>query len=371
MSSPDSARSHIYQQHQKEVEARNKSDQGREHIYNDANIEKYEKRGYQIVVKYAYVSCVDTFDTKPELARHVDKMHLIQPPPMPRLAADNHWELDGNNISKKFHAYRQSCFDKSKTASFTMDGNFNELLSMSGVLVLQKRYNYQSFPVDSFPPDLLRSMHAHAIGSYSRCTFNPQILCQVMVIIQKYTDGQIDEEKAKIDLLNCARIAETNERAVINAVVALISNLYDCDVKTLSEAHLAASYIHPFIHDLLPSIGYIEVKPIKHVKNHKKINLDLHRLCTFSKAGAAKYNLKYMFQIMAVGTNVQFNISEAMDDILMVLELDCIRFPLSLDELPQLEPYLDQLYNAVEVIEVEAMPLVQKTTNIGEEQKRS
>ncbi|KAG0780368.1 hypothetical protein G6F16_012283 [Rhizopus arrhizus] len=252
MSSPDSARSHIYQQHQKEVEARNKSDQGREHIYNDANIEKYEKRGYQIVVKYAYVSCVDMFDTKPELARHVDKMHLIQPPPMPRLAADNHWELDGNNISKKFHAYRQSCFDKSKTASFTMDGNFNELLSMSGVLVLQKRYNYQSFPVDSFPPDLLRSMHAHVIGSYSRCTFNPQILCQVMAIIQKYTDGQIDEEKAKIDLLNCARIAETNERAVINAVVALISNLYDCDVKTLSEAHLAASYIHPFIHDLLP-----------------------------------------------------------------------------------------------------------------------
>lgn len=42
-----------------------------------------------------------------------------------------------------------------------------------------------------------------------------------------------------------------NERAVINAAVALISNLYDCDVKTISEAHLAASYIHPFIHGLL------------------------------------------------------------------------------------------------------------------------
>ncbi|KAG1148228.1 hypothetical protein G6F37_003547 [Rhizopus arrhizus] len=98
---------------------------------------------------------------------------------------------------------------------------------MSGVLVLQKRYNYQSFPVDIFPSDLLRSMHAHVIGSYSRCTFNPQILCQVIAIIQKYTDDQIDEEKAKIDLLNCSRIAETNERAVINAVVALISNLYD------------------------------------------------------------------------------------------------------------------------------------------------
>ncbi|KAG1085988.1 hypothetical protein G6F42_021172 [Rhizopus arrhizus] len=53
---------------------------------------------------------------------------------------------------------------------------------------------------------------------------------------------------------------------------------------------------------------------------------------------------------MAVGTSVQVNISEAMDDILMVLELDCIRFPLSLDELPQLVPYLGRSYNVVEVI---------------------
>lgn len=51
-----------------------------------------------------------------------------------------------------------------------------------------------------------------------------------------------------------------------------------------------------------------------------------------------------------LGTNVQVNISEAMDDTLMVLELDCIRFPLSLDELPQLVPYLDRLYSVVEVI---------------------
>lgn len=39
-----------------------------------------------------------------------------------------------------------------------------------------------------------------------------------------------------------------NERTVINAVVALLSNLFDCDVKTLPEAHLSANYIHPFMH---------------------------------------------------------------------------------------------------------------------------
>ncbi|KAG1295621.1 hypothetical protein G6F66_004177 [Rhizopus arrhizus] len=49
------------------------------------------------------------------------------------------------------------------------------------------------------------------------------------------------------------------------------------------------------------AIGYFEVKPIKHATNHKKINIDLHRLCTFSKAGTAKYKSKHMFQVMAVG----------------------------------------------------------------------
>ncbi|KAG2216281.1 hypothetical protein INT45_003912 [Circinella minor] len=98
------------------------------------------------------------------------------------------------------------------------------------------------------------------------------------------------------------------------------------------------------------AIGYFEVKPIKHTKNHNKINIDLHRLCTFPKAGTAKYKLKHMFQVMAVGTNAQFHISEAIGDVLVVTELDCVRLPLSLDELPQLVPYLGRLYNVVKVI---------------------
>ncbi|KAI8390966.1 uncharacterized protein BYT42DRAFT_628147 [Radiomyces spectabilis] len=76
------------------------------------------------------------------------------PDPVSPSTLDNHWILDGNIISKKFHAYRQACLERSKSASFTVEGNVNELLSMSGVLVLQKRYNYQSIPVEIFPPDL-------------------------------------------------------------------------------------------------------------------------------------------------------------------------------------------------------------------------
>ncbi|KAI7895762.1 uncharacterized protein EV154DRAFT_412738 [Mucor mucedo] len=100
----------------------------------------------------------------------------------------------------------------------------------------------------------------------------------------------------------------------------------------------------------LTATGYLEVKPIKHSKNHRKVNIDLHRLCTFAKTGTSKFRSRYMFQVMAVGTNVQFHISEAIGDVLVVCELDSIRLPLSLDELPQLIPYLGRLYNVVEVV---------------------
>ncbi|KAI8384362.1 uncharacterized protein BYT42DRAFT_475688, partial [Radiomyces spectabilis] len=41
------------------------------------------------------------------------------------------------------------------------------------------------------------------------------------------------------------------ECAVINAIECLISYLYNCGMKPLSEAHLITNYIHPFMHGLL------------------------------------------------------------------------------------------------------------------------
>ncbi|CAO0800310.1 unnamed protein product [Mucor circinelloides] len=53
---------------------------------------------------------------------------------------------------------------------------------------------------------------------------------------------------------------------------------------------------------------------------------------------------------MAVGTDLQFHISEAKGSMMTMVELDHFRLPLSMDELPQLIPYLHRLYNVVEVI---------------------
>lgn len=58
-------------------------------------------------------------------------------------------------------------------------------------------------------------------------------------------------------------------------------------------------------------IGYFEVKTIKHVKDHKKVNIDLHRLCIFSKRAIIKFRLKYAFQVMAIGkfTMIEANLA--------------------------------------------------------------
>ncbi|CAO3643707.1 unnamed protein product [Mucor fragilis] len=124
---------------------------------------------------------------------------------------------------------------------------------MFGILVLQKRYDYQSLPINIFPPMLLQAMRSNVISKYRRDTFNLQISSRLKTIIQQYIDEEIEETRAKIELLTLSEEATEDERGVINAIVALLSYIYDCDIKPLSEAHLAASYIHPFVHGLLSS----------------------------------------------------------------------------------------------------------------------
>ncbi|CEG73430.1 hypothetical protein RMATCC62417_08815 [Rhizopus microsporus] len=96
-------------------------------------------------------------------------------------------------------------------------------------------------------------MRSNVISKYRRDTFNLQISSRLKTIIQQYIDEEMEETRAKIELLTLSEEATEDERGVINAIVALLSYTYDCDMKPLSEAHLAASYIHPFVHGFLSS----------------------------------------------------------------------------------------------------------------------
>ncbi|KAL9538349.1 hypothetical protein MBANPS3_010994 [Mucor bainieri] len=99
-----------------------------------------------------------------------------------------------------------------------------------------------------------------------------------------------------------------------------------------------------------PALGYFEAKPIEHAKQHRKINIDLYRLYLFANAGSAKHKANYMFELMAIGTNIRFFISRAQGDVFVVDKLDYLRLSLSLDELRRFIPYLDRLHHTIECI---------------------
>lgn len=56
------------------------------------------------------------------------------------------------------------------------------------------------------------------------------------------------------------------------------------------------------VEDSHSTIGFVEVKPIGHANNHKKVNVDIHRLAIFGKTALAKYHLARSFQVMAIET---------------------------------------------------------------------
>ncbi|KAG1135461.1 hypothetical protein G6F37_012811 [Rhizopus arrhizus] len=145
------------------------------------------------------------------------------------------------------------CQEKAATTMLTVEDSFNELLSLSGVLVLQKRYNYQSLPTQLFPPELLQAMRADIINKYQRKSFYLQLFLRLKSIIQQYVDDEMDEARTKIELLTICEQGNEYEQSAINAVTSLIPFLYDCNMKPISEMHLTASYIHPFVHGLLSS----------------------------------------------------------------------------------------------------------------------
>ncbi|KAL4211047.1 hypothetical protein AB4K20DRAFT_1895118 [Rhizopus microsporus] len=47
----------------------------------------------------------------------------------------------------------------------------------------------------------------------------------------------------------------------------------------------------------MTTVGYFEMKSMKHAKNHRK----MHHLYMFSKTGSAEYKANHMFQVATVG----------------------------------------------------------------------
>lgn len=295
-----------------------------------------------------------------------------------------------NKYSNYLSRFKRDVYE-SMEAPLTYETHLQHLLALSDIMYIEKNLFYpglqsyfdepietirqnmyntfgfnqlnQKFPIDTMMT-LINITTDLNRGTMSRILAESKILALIIDNTDQIMIRLLQCVKSMVDLLPLTNQKKESKEFELctRYLQPCFQKLFDCDQDQLIfkwlntncflDADADANKNRPdgVVENDLMAIGYFEVKPIKHTKNHRKINMDLHRLCTFLKAGTINFNRKHMFQIMAVGTNIQFNISEAMEDILMVAELDCIRFPLSLDELPQLVPYLDRLYHVVDVI---------------------
>ncbi|KAI9026004.1 hypothetical protein CLU79DRAFT_73926 [Phycomyces nitens] len=144
---------HIVAIHQKKVE-RLPSGNRNFGVYSQANVQKYERLGYSIVVHYGCVSCKETFTEKEELRKHCDLNHVIASQPengiitAPEdiiklgwifLLPDNdHLVFQNIDITKGFHEFRhyvKTIIDEPRL--LTYESHVQHVLALSSILLLK------------------------------------------------------------------------------------------------------------------------------------------------------------------------------------------------------------------------------------------
>ncbi|KAL4207760.1 hypothetical protein CU097_007428 [Rhizopus azygosporus] len=321
---------------------------------------------------------------------------------------DNSNDLTFSNSLSKF---KRDIYNSLDVSLLTYEAHLQHLLALSNILFIGKNSNWcpeiQNYFVD--PIKTIRKNMYDSFGfNETNHKFPLDIMMTIITIVNDINCGLLTRLIAESKIL--AMINDITDTVVIRLLLCIKSMVETLpkvnQKKEIKEFELCTRFLQPTFQKLFDNndddglifkwlnascfndtnndsnqnrldgivendrkaVGYFEVKPIAYAKNHRKVNIDLHHLCVFSKTGSAVYKARHMFQIMAVGkstiiriylgllsfyflgTNIQFHLSQVRGDVLIVVELDSFRLPLSLDELPQMIPYLDRLYNVVDTI---------------------
>ncbi|KAI9469732.1 MAG: hypothetical protein EXX96DRAFT_491512 [Benjaminiella poitrasii] len=118
------------------------------------------------------------------------------------------------------------------------------------------------------------------------------------------------------------------------------------------------------------TIGFFEAKSMAESKNHKLINIDLIRLGIFSKNSIDMHNLKSVLAVQAVGSYLTFYLVRKMSgDMNIMIELDHVRFPMSINELPTIFGFSDIILDILHILENECENLENNTAIVATTRK--
>ncbi|CAO3613230.1 unnamed protein product [Cunninghamella echinulata] len=354
----------------------------RRHVLNTHKL-ILEARKPKEKAKHGYVY---NENTKEELTQHTLNNHIFnnETNAQPTNDSDS-WIINNNDVLASFHQYKEKNSDPNKISTYTLETNFNEILSLSGVLVLQKRYNYRIHPDNLFPPEFLKSMRQDVMNKYYKSEpFDPQLFLQVKDILLRLQNDDTSEDTVRMELLRiCCNNDDIypDECNVIRSLVNLVPSLYDCTLKSLSESHFSASFVHPLMHglfssknptniahcsnlimdeessnknrpdykvDIYESYNYAYTTVIGEIKSSicssSLLINDFYRIGIYCKEAIDKHNLDTVLGFQAAGPSITwFGMNMNHKNLYIFNEITSIKIPIKKSEIMMILGRLDDL----------------------------
>ncbi|KAI9005455.1 hypothetical protein CLU79DRAFT_713151, partial [Phycomyces nitens] len=202
-------------------------------------------------------------------------------------------------------------------------------------------------------------------------------------------DDVINEDKARMQLLGLCESLNDYERGVVRAIVGLIPAIYDCNMRPLSEAHFSASYIHPFISNVVADENatinnnrpdykvdiyeayeyaytnvYGEIKPTKNTSSLLLVNY-FCRVAIFCKDACDEKELDHTIGFQVAGPTITwFGMHLQHDQLYTFTEIAAIDIPMKRSELLNLVGRLDDLLLVVKAHKTLCYPSTTITDNL-------
>ncbi|KAI8375675.1 hypothetical protein EDC96DRAFT_496130 [Choanephora cucurbitarum] len=165
----------------------------------------------------------------------------------------NEWMLKESNMSSMFIEYqktsRQYCLDHD--GSLKMSKDINELLSLSGILLLEEDKMMSESLLKHFTKTQLKDAYNQVRDSYEHVEVEAETIKQIMKCLKKSDD---EERDLLFPTLRKNTSNPSTKKAII-AIQSLLTFLPDDSEKEMNEYTLASTVIHPVLMPLLKGPG--------------------------------------------------------------------------------------------------------------------
>ncbi|ORX56309.1 hypothetical protein DM01DRAFT_1334784 [Hesseltinella vesiculosa] len=330
---------------------------------------------------------------------------------IPQAPGQDRFIVDETDVSERFYQLQQCVHGLVERESVTVEADVDLILSLCSILLLQNNNRIHQAMLPYFGNHLYTKVRVNSIDlGLSTNNFDPNTKLDLMNIAEAVYHRKLDIYQAGSQILDLAK-ANNNliEKRMILSTFHLLQALpFDNTNQEFSETTLITRYLAPALQPLfderernirfeftgtdlddkqkrppafsgLPdlvitvfphgsddgiNVGYGEVKKASMATNSYLVNWDLVRLAIFSKDAIDSNHITGNFAIHVVAPDCTFYLMKLTADGLYTMsEVDRIRLPMSVQDLPAYVSTFNRLKAVLEIFAAACNPEIGKACN--------